>query len=276
MRSVAGIGLALCAAASGRASEPVIEAPAFPIAANAGMPVTAAVTLTWPTAEAPGGVWVDAAAPVEWGEVTLGALTAERTGDAVVYRQDIVVTAAAPGRYEAPALDFYYAAETVSFPAPAGEGADPGVSSALIPLQSPAFAIEAAPGGSPKVGVYAALAAAVCVTAAAFGFAVMRRRRTVSAPAGTPVAAAAVPEASQGPFDEPLLEARRRRAEGDLYGYYRALIDAVAADAGLVERLRRKAEDVGFRHLTPAPDELDGDLRDVERALARYKEKDGA
>jgi hypothetical protein len=77
-------------------------------------------------------------------------------------------------------------------------------------------------------------------------------------------------------FDGALINARRCRIEGDLYGFYRFLADAVAADPGLVERLRRKAEDVGFRHMSPPADELDGDVREVERALARYKEKDEA
>lgn len=78
---------------------------------------------------------------------------------------------------------------------------------------------------------------------------------------------------------EALHLARQRRLDGDYYAFYRELsrgMELVAHDQetrSLLIRLRTRTQEVGYKGVTPADSELDGDLRDVERAFARRKEE---
>jgi hypothetical protein len=66
--------------------------------------------------------------------------------------------------------------------------------------------------------------------------------------------------------------------DGHFYEYYLELARAVNAlpaerkPAGLAETLQGRAQAVGYQGVRPTEDEMDGDFRDVERALTRYKE----
>jgi hypothetical protein len=75
---------------------------------------------------------------------------------------------------------------------------------------------------------------------------------------------------------ETLMAARRARHEGDLYAFYRHLGQALAGRSGvdpaLFERIKQRTSDVGYRGAHPNDDLLDGDYRDVARAVGDPKE----
>jgi hypothetical protein len=75
---------------------------------------------------------------------------------------------------------------------------------------------------------------------------------------------------------ETLMAARRARHEGDLYAFYRHLSQALAGrtgvDPALFERIQQRTADVGYRGAKPNNDLLDGDFRDVARAVGDPKE----
>lgn len=73
--------------------------------------------------------------------------------------------------------------------------------------------------------------------------------------------------------------ARQHRLDGDFYGYYRELHRTAQAiplpdddHANRVATLAARMQEVGYRGVRPTDDQMDGDWRDIERALARYKE----
>ncbi len=96
--------------------------------------------------------------------------------------------------------------------------------------------------------------------------------------------AAVAPEAAgMTPLEQvqhALHEAKRRRLDGDYYAYYQALSRAAAlmgegaqSPGPLNERLARRTQEVGYGGVRPTEDQIDGDQRDTERALQRWKEE---
>ncbi len=74
-----------------------------------------------------------------------------------------------------------------------------------------------------------------------------------------------------------LHQARQRRLDGQYYEYYLALAGAVElVDSSLHASLKARAQEVGYRGVRPTDDDLDGDFRAVERAMARLKEEQQA
>jgi hypothetical protein len=79
-------------------------------------------------------------------------------------------------------------------------------------------------------------------------------------------------------FEEALRCARRRRQEGDFYKFYVELARAAETlEVGgqqpeLAATLKERAQETGYRGVRPTDDQMDGDLRDLERAMARHKE----
>ncbi len=92
----------------------------------------------------------------------------------------------------------------------------------------------------------------------------------------------------KGPVQSPaervqsqLHEAQRHRLDGDYYAFYQTL-DRIMGQCGmdeeakaLKEKLDRRVREVGYQGARPHDDELTGDYRDVERAVARWKEESG-
>ena len=69
--------------------------------------------------------------------------------------------------------------------------------------------------------------------------------------------------------------ARQRRVAGQYYAFYGALARAAQAakqdGQELAERLHARAQDVGYTGARPTDDEMDSDLRELERLLSRYQ-----
>ena len=85
-----------------------------------------------------------------------------------------------------------------------------------------------------------------------------------------------LPSSSHSDPSEALRAARHARHEGDLYAFYRHLGQALAGRTGvdptLFERIKQRTADVGFRSAKPNAELLDGDYRDVARAVGDPKE----
>lgn len=97
-----------------------------------------------------------------------------------------------------------------------------------------------------------------------------RRRRRNAAP-GAPEPSPAE-QARMG-----LHEARRRRLDGDWYGFYlelgRALGQLDAAAGEKARHFEERAREVGYGGIRPSEDEMDGALRDAERALTDWQRR---
>ena len=68
-------------------------------------------------------------------------------------------------------------------------------------------------------------------------------------------------------------DARVKQMNGDFYGFYLALAQAATAvpeNASLAQTFEKRGQDVGYKGMRPTQDMMDGDLRDIERALARH------
>lgn len=71
--------------------------------------------------------------------------------------------------------------------------------------------------------------------------------------------------------------ARRHRLDGDFYKFYQALAAAarapgIPAAQALAPKMEERAQQVGYSGVRPTEDELDGALKDIERALAPRQE----
>lgn len=77
--------------------------------------------------------------------------------------------------------------------------------------------------------------------------------------------------------EEALHSARRHRLDGDFYTFYRELQRLVKFVGGEVKsefgaKIDKRVEEIGFQNQTPTEDEIEGIVKDLERALARWKE----
>jgi len=72
---------------------------------------------------------------------------------------------------------------------------------------------------------------------------------------------------------------RRLRLDGDYYGFYRELtklaesLKDVEEAPALAETYRLRASEVGYQGVQPTEDTLNGDLRDLERIVGRWKKE---
>jgi hypothetical protein len=117
--------------------------------------------------------------------------------------------------------------------------------------------------------LYPVIALAVALTVLAGGYALRVRRMRQAAMPGAGL---------EDPVPSILHAARGHRLDGDYYAYYRELSRAVSHLSNVPEakalktRLKEMSDAVGYKAAVPTPDELDGDLRDVERAYTSWKQ----
>jgi hypothetical protein len=74
-----------------------------------------------------------------------------------------------------------------------------------------------------------------------------------------------------------LSTARQHRCDGRPYECYRELLRAAehlsSKEVGLVNHMKKRIQDVGYKGERPSDDFIDGDFREVERALKRCREE---
>lgn len=273
---------ALLAVASAHAADvPEISAaaPAGKVYAKAWFEVE--VTVRWTGDSARFSVTPGSLEAPGWGEAGWDRVEARPGKDGTELQFVARFKANEPGSVSVPALQLSYTdpseAKVAPPTAPAAPGATPDPNAAPAPapaqpvhtLKTEAFIVEVhADRSALYVALFAGLVLVVVVAAAA-SFALKRRK-----------AAAVEQEDALAPWqtvEDALHNARRHRLDGDFYKFYRELQRLVDFAGGEVKsefgaRLARRVEEVGFKGQVPTDDELEGIIKDIERALARWKE----
>lgn len=212
----------------------------------------------------------------EWAEFRVGAARSrvEDGRQTVVF--DVAVIARETGEFELPELRVPYldrAERAARGDAPPAEDGEKGAGEPPLPkLTALAGTVTVRPDRAWLWWAFAGGAALLAVGATYL----LRRRRPApaSGPADGAPDIASVQEAFHG--------ARRKRLDGDYYGFYQHLraaaeqLSAAGHDNGLVETLSARARDAGYRGTRPSDDELDADFRAVERAWKQCREERNA
>jgi hypothetical protein len=176
-----------------------------------------------------------------------------------------VITASEPGALRLPELRVGLL-EATADTATLGEAPSPAAT-LTVPAQ------EIAVLGPPIALGPVYLAAAGVLVLAVLGAVWVQRRRVKS----RRVAEGPVPLDEQ--VQAKLHAARRLRLDGDFYHFYRALADAAGLLAqepethALAAKLQMQAQQAGYSGVRPHDDDMNSHVRDVERALTRYREE---
>ena len=203
--------------------------------------------------------------PVDWGTVTLLPSKAYVRDGQNVVEQTVAFVAGQPGEYQTPAILIpYLRPEDVQKPEKPDTPMHLSAPDAPPKLRADPLPLLVQPHTTPAwlFGVLGALS--FC----AIGLAAWRlwpRRHTSPSPAD------GAPTIDTTAIRQLLESAKRQRIEGDFYGAYRDLAAAAQSlktrDSELAARLSSRADEVGYRGIRPTDDEMDGDLRAIERVL---------
>lgn len=232
------------------AAAPTVSHPEGTVWGTLGAPALIAYSVSWPDDEAPGVVLPPELPEVSWGRAWVAESRATSPRQVVV---TVAVEADAPGRHEFPAPRIRVAAADAEVSGMLDTARSTTLAAAAVPVAfSAPWAVARWQMGAGLLGLIAALAAALW----------WRQRRQVAS--GHEALGAA--EAARAL----LHDARRQRLDGDFYAYYKALARAaaLAGASRLGAQLDEKTQSVGYRGVRPADEDMDGDLRAVERALA--------
>ncbi len=233
--------------------------------------------------------------PVDWGTVALTEAKAFVRNDAAgarnIVSQTIEITPASippnnTGSFKTPAIRIAYfnpeatpPAESAAPPA-AAPGTVPPVSSASPSLGADPFDLMVCPDRSP-IWISGGLGASLLLTALGWWSVRRLRRPQPTLKNGVRDSGLGSRERGESTSDvvaEAIRLARVHRQEGDFYKFYLELARAASSlpDPGeppnLAAALKARAQEVGYRDARPTDDQMDGDLRDLERAVARHKE----
>ncbi len=224
-----------------------------------GEPVEIACRTEWGRDEPALDVLPVHPASLDWGTLQLLRTESGFDGDAVYVDQVFALTVAAPGTFTLPALEIPYL-----------EGALAASEDTLM-LEAPSLTLEVRPFNR---ALYVAGGAAFLTAILAFGFIVLRTRRTTET-------GEVAPDARQLDLDDAhaaLIRAQKLRIDGDFYGCYQAMVESVSAlgssEQSLAAELSERAQAAGYGGTRPDNTLLDSDLRAVERAIARVENTD--
>lgn len=204
----------------------------------------------------------------DWGIIAIVEMSAFVRDGLNVVSQTVEITPKEPGEFEMPELRIAYLHPGATPPAEnAAPQTAPPDSGAPPSLRAEPFTITVRPARTwfwISGGLGVPLFILLC-------WWLVRRWRGGQHPSGAPTAAP-VDAAS---VEQALQRARRCRLDGRFYEFYNELAHAAAALPGreLAATLEQRAQHVGYTGERPTDDRMDGDLRAVERALARRKEK---
>ena len=232
--------------------------------------------------------------PVDWGTVALTeakafvrndaagtrnivSQTIEITPQFVKPQQTVASTSIPPnntGLFKTPAIRIAYfnpeatpPAESAAPPA-AAPGTVPPVSSASPSLVADPFNLMVCPDRSP-IWISGGLGASLLLTALGW-WSVRRLRRPQPTHPQT--------QSDLSDVQQAMHSARQHRLDGDFYRFYVDLsraaeaLHATGEAPELAAAFKTRAQEVGYRDARPTDDQMDGDLRDLERAVARHKE----
>lgn len=256
----------LCPAAKSWGAPQLLPFESTPTRMIVGEPEKLTVRIQWDGA--PGDYAVLAAGPeaTDWASIEVIQMAAETSAGVQTVSQTVRITPSKAGEHTFPALNIAYGTKEQVAPAAPGSGAEARAYPKLTSAPFQVVVREPIAAGT----LWLAGGAAVAILGAGLAVVIIRRRRR------KPEAAAALSPIERS--QDLLHQARRQRLDGNLYEYYLALakaIEFVAADdqtRALAASLRERARRVGYQGIRPPDDELDGDIREAERALRRFKE----
>lgn len=242
-------------------TQPIVETPRNPSSVRVGQSADIEIIVRWEGAPDAFVVFPIECPQLDWGTAEVIRTAAEAEDSGTVVTQTLQVIAKDAGRFEIPPLRIEYAAKEQL---DAANGAAP----VRDVLEGEKIVLEAKAPGRVSTYILGAVAVfALGLTVAALAW-LRRGRQAGGGPALSPMER----------VSEALHAARRYRLDGDFYAFYRMLGEAIAqmpADSGAAE-LKKKYEarsrEVGYQGVRPTEDQLEGDLRDLERALAHWKE----
>jgi len=210
---------------------------------------------------------------IDWGTATLANVNATVRDGVSIVRQTIEIIPNEPGEFDAPEVRIVYLNPEATAPTEnAIPGTDPSDSSASPSLGADPFTVVVRPARF-STWLFGGLGASLLLLIVLGWWVVRYRRGRRPAQEGT---AKAVDVAA---VQEALHKARQRRLDGQFYEFYVELSKAAAelvvngiADQNVATQIKARADEVGYKGLRPTDDQMDGDIGDVERALARLKE----
>ncbi len=248
------------------AAQPELKVMPDPQPVNVGKEFRVTCVVSWSGAPDAFTILPAEVAPIDWGKVTvLPSKAYVRDGQNVV-EETVAFEADNPGEYKTPAIEIpYLRPEDVQKPEKPDTPMHLNASDAPPKLRADPFPLLVQPHTTPAwlFGVLGALS--FCV--AAFVAWRIRKARRVVSPVESEPGQALDTTAVCNRLDA----AKRKRVEGDFYGMYRELAAAAklvqTKEPELAQRLTTRTEEVGYRGARPTDDEMDGDLRSIERLL---------
>jgi hypothetical protein len=223
---------------------------------------------------------------IDWGTVALTEVKAvvrdEADGPRNIVSQTLEIIPNKAGEFKTPAIRIAYFNPEATPPAESAApsavtpGTAPPDSSASPSLGAEPFSLMVYPDRTP-IWISGGLGASLLLTALGW-WSVRRLRRPQPLLVGSRVSEEPKPDTLNPIFEEAFRCARRRRQEGDFYQFYVELSRAAEAlpaegqEPELAATLKTRAQETGYRGVRPTDDQMDGDLRDLERAMARHKE----
>jgi len=212
-----------------------------------------------------------------WGTLTLTSSRAFVRDGLNIVAQTLEAVASEAGTVAMPSVRIGYLTPATAPAQPAREGDSPpsppsGNDDNRHVLEADGFSVEVAPSRAGLLAVIALCGAGV-IAAAVIGYAFWARRR------GRGVEETVVEETSDWrTVEDALASAQRRRIEGKYYEFYcelsqaASLLPAAEGVSELRSALATRTKEVGYRGIRPQDDEMDGDMRAVQRAIRRDKE----
>lgn len=211
---------------------------------------------------------------IDWGTITVLGSTASVRERLNVVSQTIEIVPSKAGEFKVPEIKVSYLNPEATPPAEkAAPKTAPPDSGASPSLRADPFTLAVRPAGT-LFWISGGLGASLFLVIAAWMIVRHTKRRSGRTPTNES------PSAAFGGVVDQLQLARRHRINGDYYQFYAELAKAAEALPGggedhaqLLVTLKNHVQSVGYRGQRPTDDQMDGDYRDIERALTRVKEE---
>ncbi len=273
----AGLGILICASAF---SEPELKVIPQEGPAHLNRVYRIVCEVAWTGGASEYAILPAQADAIDWGTVSVGDVRGfvrnDADGDHNVVSQTLAILPNKKGEFKSPEIRISYLTPEATPPAekPA-PGTAPSDSGASPSLRADPFTISVRPDITP-IWIFGGLGASLLLlTALGWRFARLRRKPQPSLDSSSGAAGSAI-----SAVQEALHQARQRRLDGNFYQFYTELARAAESlpeserSSEWLHALKSRAQEVGYRGARPTDDQMDGDLRDVERAWMRLKETD--
>lgn len=209
---------------------------------------------------------------LDWGTMAVTKMDATVRNGTNVVAQTVEIVPSKIGEFKTPAITIAFLhPEDISPSETNASRTDPPARGASPTLASDPFTLRVQPD---RTLAWVSGGLGVLSISVALGWWLAKRLRRRQAERTSPPPAIDIPGAERA-----LQNARQRRINGEYYEYYLELTHAVQVlspsqpEQDLAARLKLRANDIGFRGVRPTEDDLDGDVRAVERALKQVKEE---